>query len=194
MMRALTSALMVVGGLLAGMPVQAEDLYVPGHFPALASDRVARSIGDTITIVIYENASATNGANSGSSKRLNLDGSVRAGGSFDEGARLGINGGSTNQGTTGRSGKMVAQISAVVDDVLPNGDLRITGEQNLNINGERTHIKIRGRLRQADISPSNAVLSSRLAEATIDYDGSGFVSRSSKPGILSKVFNFLGLL
>jgi flagellar L-ring protein precursor FlgH len=38
------------------------------------------------------------------------------------------------------------------------------------------------------------VLSSRLADAAIDYDGSGFVTRSAKPGIVARIFNLLGLL
>ncbi|MEO7680134.1 MAG: flagellar basal body L-ring protein FlgH, partial [Sphingomonas sp.] len=52
---------------------------------------------------------------------------------------------------------------------------------------------VRGRVRAADIGADNRVLSSRIADAQIDYDGKGFVSRSAKPGILNRVFRFLGL-
>jgi flagellar L-ring protein FlgH len=172
----------------------ASDLYTPGSWSALASDRTARSVGDAIVILVVENASASNSATSASRKNRKIDGSIRAGSSLNESGGLGLGGTSDNQGSTGRTGRMVAQISAVVESVLPNGDLRVTGEQNLNINGERTHIRVRGRVRPADISAANAVLSSRLADAAIDYDGSGFVSRSGKPGIITKLFNWLGLL
>jgi flagellar L-ring protein precursor FlgH len=37
------------------------------------------------------------------------------------------------------------------------------------------------------------VLSSRIADAMINYDGRGFVSRSAKPGIVNRIFSFLGL-
>jgi flagellar L-ring protein precursor FlgH len=37
------------------------------------------------------------------------------------------------------------------------------------------------------------VTSSRIADAEIDYGGSGFVTRSTKPGLVTRVFNFLGL-
>ena len=77
--------------------------------------------------------------------------------------------------------------------MLPNGDYRITGEQRMHVNGENTTIAVRGRIRQADIRPDNSVLSSRIAEAEINYDGKGFVSRSAKPGILNRIFRFLGL-
>ena len=87
---------------------------------------------------------------------------------------------------------MVAQISVTIVRVLPNGDFQVSGEQQLNINGDKTNIRIKGRVRQADIS-NNAVLSTRLADAVIDYDGTGFVSRSAKAGFLTRVFNWLGL-
>jgi len=54
-------------------------------------------------------------------------------------------------------------------------------------------IGVRGRIRPYDISAENAVLSSRIADAQIDYDGKGFVSRSAKPGLLNRIFSFLGL-
>lgn len=175
-------------------PLQATDLYSPGSWSALASDRTARAVGDLLTIIVYENASASNSATTASKKSNKLDGRIVAGSVIDEAGSLGFGGGSDNAGSTGRSGRMVAQISATVEQVLPNGDLRIAGEQTLNINGERTHIRVKGRVRQADISSANAVLSSRLAEAAIDYDGTGFVTRSGKPGIVARIFNWLGLL
>lgn len=175
------------------MPAGASDLFVAGNWPSLAADRRATQQGDILTIVVYENASASNVANSRSKKSTKLDGRISAGSSFNEGAGLSLGSGSDNEGATGRSGRMVAQISAVVENVLPNGDLQIAGSQLLNINGERTVIRVKGRVRAADISASNAVLSSRLADATIDYDGSGFVSRSARPGIVSRIFSWLGL-
>ena len=89
---------------------------------------------------------------------------------------------------------MVAQIGVVVDAVLPNGDLRVSGEQVLKINGETTRIKLRGRVRPGDIGRDNAVVSNRLADVTIDYDGSGFLARSARPGILGQIFSMLGLM
>ncbi len=193
-MRVLPKIIPVIA-LLALFPgAQAADLSSNSRFAALGSDRVARAVGDSLTILIYENATASNDASSGSKKNSQLSGSLRTGGSLDEDAALGLGGSSANQGSTGRSGHMVAQISALVEDVLPNGDLCVAGQQTLNINGERTLIRIKGRVRTADISFANAVLSSRLAEAAIDYDGTGFVTRSARPGIVSRIFNWLGLL
>jgi len=175
-------------------PAVADDLYARGSFSSLATDHRAQAKGDILTVVVYENASATNQATTGTKKNTRLAGSVGAGSSFNESAQLGLSGGMDNAGATGRSGRMVAQISVSVDNVLPNGDLQVSGEQALRINGEVTHIRVRGRVRPADESSQNAVLSSRLADAAIDYDGSGFVTRSAKPGIVGRIFNFLGLM
>src|SRR5690606_30946312 len=98
------------------------------------------------------------------------------------------------EGRRDRSGKIIAQIGVVVDEVLPNGDLHVSGEQILNIDGDRTRIQLKGRVRRADIASNNTVLSSRLADVLIDYDGRGFVTRGAGPGILTRIFSFLGLV
>lgn len=178
---------------LAG-PSLAADLYSPNSWAALASDRKAAAPGDVLTILISQNASAANSSNTNSAKKNALDGRLSAGLSFTKSGSLSFSGSSDNQGSTGRSGQMVAQITAVVEQVLTNGDLQIAGTQNLDINRERTVIRVRGRVRPSDISADNVVLSSRIADAAIDYDGAGFVTRSGRPGIVARIFNFLGLM
>ncbi|HEY0301980.1 MAG TPA: flagellar basal body L-ring protein FlgH, partial [Rhizomicrobium sp.] len=162
-------------------------------WPALTTDRNAYRIGDVLQVVVYESAAASNTATNGSSRGSNFGGQVSAGTAFNQGGNLDLHSGSESTGTTGRSGGIVAQISVRVDDVTANGDLRVSGAEQLNINGEKTNIRVRGLVRRADISAANTVLSSRLAEAQIDYDGSGFVSRSAAPGLLARVFNWLGV-
>lgn len=189
-----SAAALLLLSAMAATPAFGENLYVPGNWSALAADMRASHVGDVLTIVIYESATASNSASSGSKKSSRVEGSITAGDVLNESAGLKLGGGSDNQGTNGRSGRMVAQISATVEEVLPNGDLRVAGTQLLNLSGERTAIKVKGRVRAADITGANIVLSSRLADAQIDYDGSGFVSRSGKPGIVSRIFNFLGLM
>jgi flagellar L-ring protein precursor FlgH len=171
---------------------QAADLYRSDNWSAMASDRNARKVGDLLTVIIYENATATDSASSSSKKGSNAGGQIDADSTFRHSANLGLQSNSDDSGTTGRSGGMVAQISVTVDELLTNGDLHVSGAQELNINGDRTNIRIKGRVRPADIS-NNAVLSSRLADAMIDYDGTGFVSSSARPGIVTRIFNWLGL-
>ncbi len=91
----------------------------------------------------------------------------------------------STSGQNGRSGQLLARISVVVDDVLPNGDLHVVGDQLININGEKTQIHLTGRVRRADIAGNNTVLSSALADATIVYGGPNGEHRQ---GFLSRLF------
>lgn len=184
--------------LVAGR-AQATDLAAKSGWSSLAGDRSAHAVGDVLTVVIYENATATNTAENRASKNSTFAGQLSIGtpstGSnvVDGAASLGLSHGADNQGATARAGQMVAQISVTVDSVYPNGDLHVAGAQALKINGENTNIRLRGRVRLADITPANAVLSSSLADASIDYDGQGFVTSSSEPGVLTRLFNWLGI-
>lgn len=183
---------------LCAVPARATDLVPRGNWSSLAADRSARSIGDVLTVVIYENSSATDTAENTANKSSSFQGAFSAGnpttgGGVNAAASFGLAHTSDNMGATTRAGQMVAQISVVVDKVMPNGDLHIAGAQALKINGEKTNIRVSGTVRQADITASNAILSSSLADASIDYDGAGFVSSSSAPGIITRVFNWLDL-
>lgn len=171
----------------------ADNLYRPDNWTAMAADRQASNVGDILNVLVFENSVASNSAQNASSKQTNLKGSVGAGSHFNETANLGLDGRFNGSGETARSGKIVTQLSVTVEEVLPNGDLRIAGRQHLNINGEKTFINLRGRVRREDIR-DNSIPSSRIADAEIDYDGSGFASRSARPGLITRIFNFLGLL
>lgn len=189
------TVLFLTFGLVTMMaaPAHADDLYRRGAWSALASDPTARAVGDALTVVIYESASASNSAQSGGRRSLKLSGQAASGAGSTTG-RAELSGGFDDAGQTGRSGKLLAQISVTVDGVLPNGDLHVSGAQTLNIGGERTFIRLAGRVRRADIAGDNTVTSSRLADAAIDYDGAGFVSRRGAPSRVARIFDWLGLL
>lgn len=173
-------------------PVAAEDLFRGGAFPAIASDIKASAVGDAVTIIIFENASASNRVTNRSSKQTQIGGGLRAG-SIDERGNLDFGGSFSGAGEVSRSDQIVARITARVIEIAANGDFVVEGEHNMLVNGESRKIGIRGRIRPVDIGGDNSVLSSRLADAKINFDGKGFVSRSSKPGLLNRIFSFLGI-
>lgn len=179
---------------LAALPSAAAQAQTvrPG-WSALASDRTAAQPGDSVTIYIVEASSAAASAQSGSQRDTRLSGSIGAGGRIEESGNVGLQGEFEGRGQMNRSGRLVGQIGATVQEVLPNGDLRIAGAQTLQIDGERTSIRLTARVRRADISGDNTVLSSRLADAEIVYDGEGSLSRSGSPALLNRILSFLGL-
>jgi flagellar L-ring protein FlgH len=185
--------------LLASLPAQADDLYKGGNWAALASDRKASKVGDLITIQVLANNTASNTVTQGGRKSSSLDGHItgtKGNGSsgYERSGSIGFGSQYDGQGTNARANRMAAQLSASVTEVLPNGDLIVSGWQQLDISGERTNIRVTGRVRPEDINTENAVISSRLADARIEYDGKGFASRSAKPGIVQRVFSWLGIL
>lgn len=187
--------------LLAALavPAAADDIYRGGNWPALAADRKASQPGDLITILVMANNTASNTVTQGSRKNTAISGDVSGGkgtasNDFAHSGSLGFGGQYSGQGTNTRADRMAAQLSATVTQILPNGDLVVSGWQTLAISGERTNIRVEGRVRPQDIDTNNAVPSSRLAEARIEYDGKGYTSRSAKPGVITRIFNLLGIL
>lgn len=197
-MNRLRLALLCVS-LFGVSPAVGSNIALRSDWASLAGDRTARNVGDLLTVVVYEYSNATNSAENNISKSSTFQGQISAGNpltsaaGLNEAASLGITHAADNKGSTTRVGTMVAQISVTVDAILPNGDLHVSGRQLLNVNGEQTNIHIMGRVRPADIAPTNAVLSSSLADATINYDGAGFVSDSVRMGVITRVLNWLGL-
>jgi flagellar L-ring protein precursor FlgH len=181
----------VLSPLLAGSAM-AEQLYRGGAWPAVAADNRAQGVGDSVTVLIYEAASASSKLQKNSSRKTQFGGNLN-GGSIDESVALDFGGSFGGKGELTRTEQFVARMSAQIIGLAPNGDLVIEGRQQMRINGERTSIGVRGRIRPQDISADNAILSSRIADALIDYDGKGFVSRSAKPGIVNRILSFLGI-
>jgi len=192
MNRALPSAVIALA-LCWPLGAQAANLYRPGAWPALASDRLADRVGDSLTVIIDQTSAASNTAQLTSKKASQAGGQLTAGTTFDKSANLNLSGGFDGSGQNGRSDRIAAEISVVVDALLANGDLHVAGSQTLKINGEHTTIRVSGRVRRADISSDNTISSTRLADAAIDYDGTGFVANSAKAGILSRLLNVLHL-
>jgi flagellar L-ring protein precursor FlgH len=186
-------AVLVIGfSLCAGCLAQADDLFGNPSFAAMATDRSASAVGDIITVIVYQSAEARNAAQNTSRTRRSFEGGLQSG-SIDETAQLSLDGGYTGQGEVRRSETFITQISVTIEEVLPNGDFAIAGAQEMNVNGERTMVRIRGRVRPQDITGGNQILSTRIADAQISYNGRGFVSRNAKPNLLHQIFRFLGL-
>ena len=166
-----------------------QDLYAHGNWPALASDRTAEKVGDSLTVLIQEVSQA-----SGTSRNTRESGAGASGqlSGLKHGGQLNLSGdyNYSTSGQNGRSGQLVATISVVVDNVLPNGDLHVMGDQLIDINGEKTRIHLAGRVRRADIGANDTVLSTALADATINYGGPDPNGGGHKRGVLSRLFSW----
>jgi flagellar L-ring protein precursor FlgH len=162
-------------------------------YRSLVAEDKALRVGDVLTVIVQEAASATSSADLRAQRDFTV--SARAGTSSGEphSASAGTASASDGAGRTERSGRLLAQLSVRVTDVNANGDLNVSGQQSLRINGEEQLITLSGTVRPRDITENNTVLSSRIADARIRFDGKGFVTDQSRPGWLARLFGFLGL-
>lgn len=169
------------------------SLFADGRFQALTADRRGFKVGDLVTVMIYENASASSSADTGASR----DAGVGVTLTRPSRPTSSLSGSTTNDftgaGRTQRSGRILAQLTVAVKEVLSNQDLILVGEQQLDINGERQMIRLEGRVRPKDINELNTVPSSRVAEAKITFMGDGVVGERQRPGWWQQFLTLFGL-
>ena len=89
-------------------------------------------------------------------------------------------------GQTGRTERLVATVSTVVKAVMPNGNLFVEGHRVILVNREEQHLYVSGVVRPIDIDDQNAIDSSRVAEAHIEFVGQGVVSDAESPGFIQR--------
>lgn len=179
--------------LAAHLGAQADDLFDATAYRTLTSDHRAYRVGDTLTVLVLENSSASANADSTSHKQSDIGIKVSAP-VTQHNVGLGLSDDFNGKGSTLRTGKLLAQLSVSVVDVDKNGDLYVAGEQLLEINNDKQSIKLEGRVRREDISETNTVPSNRLADARISYVGDGVLGESQRRGWLPRIFSFLGLI
>lgn len=90
------------------------------------------------------------------------------------------------KGDTKRRGQLSASIAVRVAREMPNGDLYVEGTKVMLINNEEYHLYISGLVRPADIGHDNAVASSRVADAQIEFTGRGDLADQQRKGWLSR--------
>ena len=177
----------VPSSLLAGSLFDADD-YHP-----LAADNKAWRVGDNLTVLIIENAQASASANTATTKDGSVSGSLRGTNKTRSGG-IDLTEDFKGGGTVTRSGKLLAQVTVSVQAIQPSGDLDVKGEQLIELNNEKQHITLEGRIRPQDISTDNTVPSTRVSNTRISYVGQGVLGEKQKPGILTRFFTWIGLL
>lgn len=158
---------------------------------SLTSDSRAYRVGDAVTVILQETTQA----------------SKRAGTSFSKGssasvapiAALGKTFGKTGidiaadrsfegDATSTQQNALSGALTVIVQEVLPNGLLRVAGEKNLTLNQGEEFVRLKGLIRAQDIDNDNQVSSLRVANARIAYSGKGALADANAPGWLTRFF------
>lgn len=157
----------------------------------LISDSRAFRVGDVVTVALQETTQASKKAgtsfNKGSSvgvKAANILGKTLPKTGIDLSADRNFAGDATSTQQNALSGA----ITVIVQEVLPNGLLRVQGEKTLTLNQGEEFVRLRGYLRAADIDSNNQVSSLRIANAQIAYSGQGTLAEANTPGWLTRFF------
>lgn len=166
----------------------------------LFRDPRAARVGDILTVKIRIDDKATLD-NSSSRKRNSTSG---IGGRYDfelngqeksfagdANGKIGVNADSASrgEGAIDRSEKIDVSIAAIVTEVLPNGNLLISGSQEIRVNFELRILNISGIVRPRDISTNNTIFYEKIAEARVSYGGRGRMSEVQQPAWGQQVYD-----
>ncbi|AZG36996.1 MAG: flagellar basal body L-ring protein FlgH [Shewanella psychromarinicola] len=171
------------------------SIYLDSQASSLYSDIRAHRVGDIITVTLKESTQASKSANNEIKKDTDLSVEpIYAGGKnisisgvpIDLGYGDSMN--TKRESDADQSNSLNGSISANVIQVLSNGNLVIRGEKWISINNGDEFIRITGMIRSEDINPDNTIDSTRVANARIQYSGTGTFADAQKVGWLSSFF------
>jgi len=187
--------------LLLGECVQAGSIWAKRdkNIQMMYTDDVARGIGDVLTIKIAEESTVDNKAKRDLQKQtarssdfdgeMNIDHILPSIPGFTMDAE-------SNNTLTGKADykderSFADRVSVVVLDVLPNGNLVVTGTRDRNIAGDIQTIEVSGIVRPSDIAFDNTVKSEQVANFRIVTKNAGVSAAFTRPGMFGRLFDIL---
>lgn len=175
---------------------EAGSLWQEGN-TSMFSDRKAREIGDIVTVLISEQASATKEATTSTSRNSNMSASIpnffglendkiwaSSHNPIDLQNLVNANfaNGFDGNGSTSRKEDLSASLTTQVVGRYPNGQLKIRGGKEVMVNNEVQIIYLTGIVRPVDINANNTISSTKILNARISYTGKGAISDKQEPG------------
>jgi len=177
------------------------SLWQPGARSFFHDPRASR-VGDIITVNVsvadtakMSNTTSRSRTNSDDASMSNLFGLERylQASHIDPSnlVKMGSDTSNVGAGSINRSETINLTLAALVTQVLPNGNLVISGHQQMKVNGELRDLQVSGIVRIEDITSSNTIDLTQIAEARISYGGRGTVSDVQEPRLGSQLYDIL---
>ncbi|MHC4261350.1 MAG: flagellar basal body L-ring protein FlgH [Planctomycetota bacterium] len=189
-MRTLTLLTLIASLFLADVAsaqVRPGSIYDVQRGPAgLIANKTARRPGDLITVLISETQDVTNEEVTGLQKQTSLDYELVDFNLFPNAFSTlpSLDGDSSKQfqgnATQSKRGTFTARLTAMVVDVLPNGNLVISGRREVRVDNDVKLIEFSGVVRKYDVSAANTVASELVADATVSYTGTGPIANTGR--------------
>ncbi|WP_398473321.1 flagellar basal body L-ring protein FlgH [Tardiphaga sp.] len=185
-----------------GIPMEKRAHRGTGHHSIwnerkdLYRDPRAARIGDilTVNVVMNDKAILDNKTDRSRDAQIKLGTDYAAdvakwisAGSFD--ANVSSQSSSKGSGKIDRAEEVRFSIAAVVVDVMPNGNLLISGSQEMRVNYEMRIVNVGGIVRPIDVARNNTVPYEKIAEARISYGGRGRIMEVQQPNWGQQVYD-----
>lgn len=176
----------------------ANSLWRPGA-RAFFKDQRAKQVGDVLTVVVNIQNERAQLAQQTSRARTSEEG-VSAPAIFGmdllESSQIpqleaGSTSNTTGAGTVARSESINLRLAATILQVLPNGNLALSGRQEVRVSGELRELLVAGVIRPEDIRSDNTISWDKIAEARVSYGGRGTITDVQQPRYGQQIFDIL---
>ncbi len=170
------------------------SLFQTASYRPAFEDLRARMVGDTVTIQITENITASQKSSSTANRTTAMAGSVTA---FPFASasllpKLTVGTSSNNdfsgEGGTASANTFSGSITATVVEVLPNGHLVVVGEKQIGVNQNVDVLRFSGTIDPRVVQPGSIVSSTQVANARIESRGRGAQAEAQTVGWISRFF------
>lgn len=169
-------------------------IYDVGTYRPLFEDYKARLVGDLLTVQLTERTSASKSSASSVERENDIGFSVPVvsgiGGKSFQGAELEAQ--SDNQfgasGSASNENDFSGTVTVTVIDVYANGNLLVSGEKQIAMSRGTEMIRFSGVVDPVNISATNSVLSTHVADARIEYRANGYIDEAQSMPWLSRFF------
>lgn len=175
----------------------------------LVAERKARfAVGDIITVLVREEVEATTTSNTNTKKESDVNSKANESeNSFlvtpvkEDGFgildapqlpnwAIGTENEHKGTGSTKRSSTLTTTITCFVKEVLPNGNLMLEGNKRITVNKEDSLLVVGGLIRSKDVTAENTILSTQVADATVELRGKGPLWNNQRRGILTRALDW----
>ena len=183
------------------------SIFAASEADTLFEDSRARRVGDIVVVKLVENTKAQNKAETSSSKKNTNNYQVadmfnRGHAGFIPFMPIGPQpsvglpildtdsaSGLTASGKTKRENYVTTSLATRVLRVLPGGLMEIEGAREIRVNEETEYMVVRGMIRSKDVGADNSVMSTQIADASIEYYGKGVLADKQKPGWFTRLMD-----
>jgi flagellar L-ring protein precursor FlgH len=169
-------------------------IYQAASYRPLFEDRRARFVGDTLLVAISEKTSASNKTGNSNSRAASAQMAVPTVQGLPVKSLQGINAQasvstkSEDKDAATNDNLFSGTISVTVVEVLPNGNLLVSGEKQIGVNGETDTIRFSGVVNPLTIQPGNVVSSVQVADARVESVSRSTVDPARVAGFLARFF------